>query len=478
MIKKLNSTFSSKFLHFPSLKIDTSKTDLSRNGNNNKSSVSNSVNTNTGTNSNNNNSGNENNASVKNSHSKNDIAKECDRYFLSNNSIEPDFEYRGYHKFGRVLGKGRFGTVIECVRKSDDKPIALKFFKNNAIHQWIPENFVVEHLDAEIKERSEFFSKQEPDRLLPSEVACLVRASKQSGIVQILDYLPTSDDVYLNSSESDSDEPDHRSNSSPKKQLKEKDDESIIGIVLERNINEVCLFDYLFQNDCLGEDEARIIMKQIVEISLNLLNLGILHGDLKSENILIDPQTKAIRIIDFGSAQLLNISSNDANHHNNHHHHNHHHHHSHHSNHTHHSSINHHHHVSQHSNGMPVTKCNGMPVTTCNKPVRIFRGTNLYKPPEYLLHHCFYPRPSTVWTFGIILYDMVTSNFPFENDNEVMLHQEKELIFKRKDLSDNLKDLLKRCLAFFVADRIVIEKILTHPWMNAQSTTPAQHSSH
>lgn len=59
----------------------------------------------------------------------------------------------------------------------------------------------------------------------------------------------------------------------------------------------MCLFDYLFQNDCLGEDEARIIMKQIVEISLNLLNLGILHGDLKSENILIDPQTKAIRII-------------------------------------------------------------------------------------------------------------------------------------------------------------------------------------
>ncbi len=229
MIKKLNSTFSSKFLHFPSLKIDTSKSDLSR-----KNSSCSNVNTNSKKSSNNKN----NSTNVANDSSKNDIATECDRYFLSNNSIEPDFEYRGYHKFGRVLGKGRFGTVIECVRKSDDKPIALKFFKNNAIHQWIPESFVIEHLDEEVKKTSEFFSKQEPDRLLPSEVACLVRASKQNGIVKILDYLPTSDDVFLNS-ESDSDEPDQKSNSSPKKQSIEKRDESIIGIVLERNINEV-----------------------------------------------------------------------------------------------------------------------------------------------------------------------------------------------------------------------------------------------
>jgi len=428
MIKKLNSTFSSK-LHFSSLKIDTHKSDL-----NSKQA--------TGVNND--------NKSSKNK-SKSDI-KECDRYFLSNTSIEPDFEYRGYHKFGRVLGKGRFGTVIECVRKVDDKPIALKFFKFNAIHQWIPESSVTSDLDESIAKSSEFFSKQETDRLLPSEVACLGRASKLDSIVKIIDYLPASEDVYLNSESESDDSSNEKSNSSPRKLSTSKNDESIIGIVLERNINEVCLFDYLFQNDCLDENEARIIMKQIVEISINLLNVGILHGDLKSENILIDPRTKAIKIIDFGSAQLLdpalNGTTNNHGHHNgHHHHHNHHHHH-------------HGHHYHQ------TNKCNGLPVT---RPVRIFRGTNLYKPPEYLLHHCFYPRPSTVWTFGIILYDMVTSKFPFESDEEVMMHQEKELVFKRKDLSDNLKDLLKRCLAFFVADRIVIEKILTHPWITNSS---------
>jgi len=434
MIKKLNSTFSSKMLHFPSLKIDANKSDLNSKSNSNATSSDAKSNT-----------------TMNSNPSNKSDNKECDRYFLSNTSIEPDFEYRGYHKFGRVLGKGRFGTVIECVRKSDDKAIALKFFKYNAIHKWIPEASVVNDLDENIKKTSEFFTKQESDRLLPSEVACLVRASKHNGIVNILDYLPANDDVYLNSG-SESDDPD-KSSSSPKK-VSLKNEESIIGIVLERNINEVCLFDYLFQNDCLNENEARIIMKQIVEISINLLNLGILHGDLKSENILIDPKTKLIKVIDFGSAQLLDPALNGSP---NTHHHNGHHSHHHNGHHNGHQNTNHHY--------PNINKCNGLPVT---RPVRIFRGTNLYKPPEYLLHHCFYPRPSTVWTFGIILYDMVTSSFPFENDDEVMMHQDKELLFKRKDLSDNLKDLLKRCLAFFVADRIVIEKILTHPWiMNA-----------
>ncbi len=69
---------------------------------------------------------------------------------------------------------------------------------------------------------------------------------------------------------------------------------------------------------------------------------------------------------------------------------------------------------------------------------------------------------------------MVTSSFPFESDDEIMMHQDKELQFKRKDLSDNLKDLLKRTLAFFVADRIVIEKILTHPWMNLDTTSGSE----
>lgn len=49
--------------------------------------------------------------------------------FLMSSDIDSKFEYKGYHKFGRILGRGRFGTVIECVRKCDSKHMAMKFFK-------------------------------------------------------------------------------------------------------------------------------------------------------------------------------------------------------------------------------------------------------------------------------------------------------------------------------------------------------------
>ncbi len=337
-------------------------------------------------------------------------------------AIEAEFEYKGYYKFGKILGRGSFGTVIECVRKMDETPVVLKFFKSKAVHKWIPENVIENDLDEDLLQTSEFFSKKTADRIrmLPSEVACLIRSQKCDGVVKILDYLPGVNEKVT--------------------ELDESENSSIVGIVFERNSNEVCLFDYL-QNNCLKEKDAKILMRQIIHISLNLLQqFGILHGDLKSENILIDRLTKKIKLIDFGAAQIIDLPN-----------------------------------VSKNSNEDKMQKCvQTNAIQNCNsqsrmifKPVKTFRGTNLYKPPEYILHHCFYPRPSTVWTFGIILYDMVCGNFPFDNDSDVLVHQEKEIIFTKPDLSNDFKDLVKRCLAFYVADRIVIEKIFEHPWMKS-----------
>lgn len=353
--------------------------------------------------------------------------------------IDPEFEYKGYSNFGRILGRGSFGTVVECFRKIDNKPIALKFFKIKAIHKWIPESYVHEFIDENLLSYSEFFSRIDPEkeeRMLPSEVACLLRAHKQDGVVKILDFIPANEDLM-----SDNLVPSQQTEFSSINNNNNNNNESIIGIVLERDPNEICLFDYLIQNEFLDELEAKVIMKQLVEISLNLLHNGILHGDLKSENILINPQTKRIKIIDFGSAQIIDSSlpnTSNLNQNNNH-------------------------------NNKKLHKCNS--ATKCNsqlinsKPVRTFRGTNLYKPPEYILHHCFYPRPSTVWTFGVILYDMVCGHFPFDKDSDVLTHQDKDIEFTRPDLTENFKDLVRKCLAFYVADRIIIEKILLHPWM-------------
>lgn len=335
-------------------------------------------------------------------------------------TILADFEYKGYYKFGRILGRGSFGTVIECIRKQDETPVVLKFFKSSSIHKWIPESMIANDLDPNLKKSSEFFGvKREEyddiDRSLPSEVACLVRSYNCEGVVKIVDYLPPTNDEALS---------------------------SIVGIVFEHNPDEISLFEYLLQKRSLKEPEAKILMRQIISISINLLqSFSILHGDLKSENILINQVTKRITLIDFGAAQMIDFPSSQNN-----------------------------------SMTRSESVCGKMQALNCTsqsrqmfKPVRTFRGTNLYKPPEYILHHCFYPRPSTVWTFGIILFDMVCGRFPFDSDSDVLVHQEKEIFHDHQDIKSNLSsdfcDLIKRCLAFYVADRIVIEKIFDHPWI-------------
>ena len=47
------------------------------------------------------------------------------------------------------------------------------------------------------------------------------------------------------------------------------------------------------------------IVLKVLETVLLCHNRGVLHRDLKDENILIDPRSKQIRLIDFGSGTYL-----------------------------------------------------------------------------------------------------------------------------------------------------------------------------
>ena len=318
--------------------------------------------------------------------------------------MDENFEFHGYHKFGRILGRGSFGTVIECIRKQDSRAVALKLVKKKSIYKWVSESSLQVVNDSNV-------AASKSERLLPIEVACLLRSAKVNGVVKLNEYWPSVDrpiqcDSLKQKKKEEENQIEQDNDTST--------DEAVIGIVLERNYNEECLFDYLNEKTVISENEAKIIIKQLVEININLLSVGVLHGDLKSENMLIDRRTKRIKLIDFGSAELIDLNCS-------------------------------------------------------TKAVRAFRGTNLYKPPEYLLHKMFYPRPSTVWTIGIILYNMVTGEFPFDTENEVLEHKTKDILFtKNVCLSNNIMDLIKKCLAFYAADRIIIEKVLLHPFMTQQ----------
>ncbi|XP_019718370.1 serine/threonine-protein kinase ULK1a isoform X5 [Hippocampus comes] len=218
--------------------------------------------------------------------------------------------------------------------------------------------------------------------------------------------------------------------------LKELKHENIVRLLDYQEIDgsvylimEYCnggdLAEYLQSKGTLSEDTIRVFFQQIAQAMKILQSKGILHRDLKPQNILLcHPKGRRcssinthVKIADFGFARHL--------------------------------------------------QTNTMAATLCGSP--------MYMAPEVIMSHS-YDAKADLWSIGTIIYQCLTGKAPFHANSpqELRLFYE----FNRtlvpsipKETSSNLRQLLLGLLQRNHKDRISFDEFFYHPFLETSSAS-------
>lgn len=245
---------------------------------------------------------------------------------------------------GKLLGFGGEGTVYTA-RDSEGNHLAVKVLETDKICQW--------------------------ERGIPREVAVLHRLQGVKGVIRLTDYFVKGQLHHL---------------------------------VLERPEGAVDLFDYVEREGSVLEETARVIFSRLLEILRDVHRRGVVHLDVKEENVLIHPSTKEVWLIDFGTSRY---AGND------------------------------------YLSTLPGTKENA--------------------PPEYFRHKKYRPKHAEVWALGVLLYGMLTGETAFPTPRATC---SKKIKLPKNCFSEEVVQVVSQALDKDPKRRATLEQLLASPWVN------------
>lgn len=192
-------------------------------------------------------------------------------------------------------------------------------------------------------------------------------------------------------------------------------------IIRRRNSQD--LFEAIELHRRFPEQHTRYIFAQIISAFTYLHDHGIVHRDIKDENILLDEDWR-VRIIDFGSAGLVPVCLGNNS--------------------------------TQQVPGPLPGGCG--PDGLFDK----FYGTVQYASPEILVGSKYEGRAADVWALGCLLYVTLQGEIPFLGPREAIQGVLRPL---KVPMSPECVDLLRGMFCVDPRRRLTIHQVWRHPWI-------------
>ena len=253
----------------------------------------------------------------------------------------------------QVIGEGAYATVRLAINNQTNEEVAIKIMEKNKI-------------------------VQEEDKIKIEREKKLHQNLRHPNIVQLYSVIEKDNKIYL-----------------------------IMEYVKGKE-----LFDYIVFKKKLSENESCLFFQQIISGIEYLHKIKYVHRDIKPENLLINQETKELKIIDFG---FSNVCANP-------------------------------------NKNLLESAC----------------GSPYYAAPEMLSGQNYRAPPVDIWSSGIVLYTMICGYLPFEDEDNNLLYEKirKGKFVIPKHVSDQARDLLNNILVTDPQKRFTINQIKNHPWFS------------